>query len=589
MMYKKTIVVYFSIIISAILVLSACRPVLPTKIQRDFYVSPDGKDDGKGTKQKPFLTLNRAVDASRLVGEGQQRRIILRNGNYYNVHVRLVTEDAGLTIEAEDGETPVLYGGTDIVNWQKINEDLYVADVPKNLKENKSDIRVLIVNGQSRPRAKIPKQGRFTHLSSFNVSLKANADGGTSDGVWNRKPSKEELTTMIYQGDDLGPWIDINNAEFLIYHMWDVSIAKAKVLNENSRTITFEKPLSSPAGSFNIRDYIVFNVREGMVSPGQWYLDNTMGKIIYWRLPHEQMIETLAIIPTQDSVLQLVGNKQKPVRRITLRGLTIEGTTTSPVVGGWAAEPLEGAVTANFTEDCQFLNLSIKNVGGHGLKSSNCKRLLVSNCDLANIGGSGINLRGGYDSAITNNHIQNIGCLYPSGIGINLVRTIGSLISKNEINDTNYTAICCDKSNGAKLEYNLIYNYMKDLRDGGAIYVSDSKDVMIRRNVVKGANDNITSKHYIAAYYFDEKTENCTLEENLALNTRLPSLNHLAKGCVLRNNYFIDDGPILMKFARCKDFTLERNIIYSKFNIVLQAPPEAIAAIPNNIFFSGTR
>jgi hypothetical protein len=346
----------------------------------------------------------------------------------------------------------------------------------------------------------------------------------------------------------------------------------------------------APAGSFGIKDYIVFNVRQGIIDPGQWYLDHTTGKIFYKCLPNEQMTEVIINVPTQSSVFRLTGSETNGLKDVKLDGLTIEGTTTASIVGGWGAEPVEGAITADFIEDCQFVNLRIKNVGGHGLKFSNSTELLVNNCDFANIGACGINLRGVHDSSITNNHIHNIGCLYPSGIGINMVRTAESLISGNEINDTSYTAICCDKSDSVKLEYNLIYNYMKDLKDGGAIYLTDAKKITVTQNAVKGSSGDFSyaHKYYISAYYFDEKTEESILEKNLALNTSLPSNNHLSKGCFIRNNFFVDDGPILMKFTGCKDFSFERNIIYSKSIITMQAAPEAIRAMARNIFFSAT-
>ena len=40
---------------------------------------------------------------------------------------------------------------------------------------------------------------------------------------WQRKPTDEELTTMKYKPEDLGPWLDANNAEVVVHHMWTES------------------------------------------------------------------------------------------------------------------------------------------------------------------------------------------------------------------------------------------------------------------------------------------------------------------------------------------------------------------------------
>ena len=55
------------------------------------------------------------------------------------------------------------------------------------------------------PRARLPKEGTFTHETEFKVPWMSTTGGG-----WKRKPATEELTTMKYRAEDLGPWLDVD-------------------------------------------------------------------------------------------------------------------------------------------------------------------------------------------------------------------------------------------------------------------------------------------------------------------------------------------------------------------------------------------
>jgi|GEM_PF-3188355 len=120
-----------------------------------LFVSPDGNDDHDGTEAKPFASLARACAAARQLGRQQRRRIVLRGGHYYEASIRLGPEDSHLSIEAASGETPVLIGGRRVTGWEKDGPDFWAAPLP-GVKEKKWDFRSLVVNGELRPRARLP-------------------------------------------------------------------------------------------------------------------------------------------------------------------------------------------------------------------------------------------------------------------------------------------------------------------------------------------------------------------------------------------------------------------------------------------------
>ena len=76
------------------------------------------------------------------------------------------------------------------------------------------DFRMLAGNGRFCKRALLPREGAVEHLTSFDVPWMSTTGGG-----WKRKPTDQELTTMQYRPEDLGPWFDVKNAELTIYYM----------------------------------------------------------------------------------------------------------------------------------------------------------------------------------------------------------------------------------------------------------------------------------------------------------------------------------------------------------------------------------
>jgi len=523
----------------------------------EFYVATDGNDRNPGTEDRPFATLVQARDSVRQVQADGPKRIIVRGGIYYDVRLVLGVEDSGLTIEAAEGETVILCGGKPVEEWEKEGEDFCAARLP-GVKEGAWDFRLLLVNGRICPRARLPEKGRFKHLNQFKVRWLSTSGG------WERKPTETELTTMKYNAKDIGTWVDANNAELTVFHKWDESFVGVKAIDHRTQTITFSDRISYPPGVFGVDSYVVWNLREGMHRPGQWVLDRTAGKLVYWPLEGEDISTLQAVVPTTESVIRNLGNKDRPVTGITVKGLRIQCTTTPLRPGGWAAAHYAGAVHGDHTRDCRFEELHICLVGGQGIFLRNSENPLVDGCEVRATGAGGIYCcgRGGI---ISNNHVHHVGEVFPSAIGI---RVIGRnhIVRHNEIHNTSYCGIE-GGSSGARIETNRIYDYMQVLHDGGAIYNSFNgvanpcKDVIIRRNVAffKSAGPRAQSH----AYYLDERSVDCVIEENLALNTSWPCHVHMTEDCTVRDNVFIDEEAATVSFPRSKGARFERNVVYA--------------------------
>ncbi|MBC8874629.1 MAG: right-handed parallel beta-helix repeat-containing protein [Planctomycetes bacterium] len=561
------------------------HPVSFAQAEAVLFVSPRGNDSWSGRvavpaedgSVGPLASLIKAVELSRQQAAGQTRRIELQEGEYYvNQPVDLGPKDAGLTIEASEGAEVVLYGGRRIIGWRRDGEKLWAADLP-DVKEGKWDFRMLAIADRLCPRARLPKEGTFTHLSEFKVPWMSTTGGG-----WKRKPTTEELTTMKYRPEDLGPWLEVNNAEVTVYHMWDESVVGISRNDTENHVLTFSNPGGHPPGAFGVKKYVVWNTREGLTQPGQWYLDRTAGKIVYWPLPDEDVTAVMSIAPTVESILRIRGQEGTAVRDVTIRGLTLAVANTPLVAGGFGAGKFPGAVDLTHAENCRLVDLEIKNVGGQGIRAWKLKSCVIDGCHVHDTGACGLKFSG--ECTVRNNHVHHVGRIYPSGIAVWGGGRDGQTchIEHNTIHDTPYTAIACG-GDDHRIEHNRIFRAMQVLHDGGGIYITFCKRVVLRGNYIHDIVD--TGGYGASAYYLDEQAEDCLVEDNLSVRVARPSHNHMARKNTLRNNVFVCDGDATMTFPRSSDYRLEKNVIVAGGRIRITRP-EAISEAVGNIALS---
>jgi hypothetical protein len=547
------------------------------------FVATNGNDAWSGRLMQanadrtdgPLATLQAACRAARKAGGKQTRTIVVQEGRYFVTEPLVLTsEDSGLRIIGKPGGNAFLYGGRKVGGWEKDGDKFYSANLP-GVREGKWDFRALIVNGRFCSRARLPRQGYFEHVSVFDVPWMSTTGGG-----WKRKPTSEELTTMKYKAEDLGPWLDIRNAEVTVYHMWDESLVGVSANDPNSHTLTFSTPAGHPPGAFGVRKYVLWDVREGMTEPGQWYLDRTRGKVVYWPLPGEDMAAAEVLAPAVESIIVLRGTRDKPVRDITIEGLSLAVTTTPLEAGGFGAGWFNGAVNATFASDCTFAGLEIKNVGGQAIRVSG-SNLRIERCHAHHAGACGIRFHGD-GMMIADNHVHDVGLTYPSAIALT-----GDgdrcQISHNHVHHTPYSAVTCGGKDN-RIEGNRIHNAMQELHDGAGIYCFGGKGLVLRGNSIYDIAD--TGGYGASAYYLDEQCEGCVVENNLSINVVRPSHNHMARDNTIRNNVFISDNGLQITFPRCSGYTFEKNVLYAKGKITFDNY-EGIATAANNILFSG--
>lgn len=531
-----------------------------------LHVAVNGSDDGDGSLNTPFATPGAALLRSRSSG---CRMIRIGGGVYGNTSLHLDYRDNGLTLEAEPGEVPVLLGAIRLTDWTKERNGWYSSPLPETARPG---IRILLVDGLPAPRSRIPDEGVLRHDTQFTVPWLSASEGG-----WTRQPSRRELTTLLTNGDEPSGWCDPGNGEIQIFHQWDDSLVGIKGYDSLSRTLTLSRPCTYPPGAFydlhvgvneKARHYIVWNLREGMSRPGQWYHDRKANRVVYWPKDGQEMGDLTVYAPLHRKVISIRDRPGRPAQGIAVRGLTLGGANTRLIAANMVACLMDGAVSLRGTRGVVLDSLLIRNTTGSGIHSRPFRRgrqgerallqpaeeLTLSRCRVESCGASGI-LINALGAKIHDNTVSEIGLIYPSAAGISVT---GSRIqvSSNAVFAVPYSAI---HSCGSELtiEFNQLSDYMRALDDGAAIYLFAGKDSVLRGNLAVGGGRD---KRLAYAYYLDERSDHCLIEGNCALRTTSPVLLHMASNCTLRGNVFFDTEPTVVKAPRCTAILLEGNL-----------------------------
>ncbi len=548
-----------------------------------IHVSPEGCDDASGDADDPLRSPSAGLARCRAharSGGAHARILVFAPGRYDLAEpLELDARDSGMCLR---GSGAVLVGGRRITAWRPDGR-FQAADLP-GVREGRWDFRQLWVNGAARPRARLPKEGVLEHACEFKQPWLSTTGGG-----FQPPPTVELRSRLIYPEGQLPAGLMPGNAEVVVYHSWDESQARVTSHDPATRTLLLDPPLTYPPGAFGVKGYVVLNVREGMLQPGQWYLDRVAGRVVYWPLPGERMEECVVEAPVLMTLLRVHGSADSPVCGVTVRGLGFDLTNVALRSPGWGAKPYAGAVEFEHADACRLEGLAVSRAGGQGLRLEAVSHSRVADCDINRCGANGIYFSGRPGNEILDNHVWDVGLVYPSAVGIQTQRFRRSLIARNEVHDTPYCGITAADWKGTEpcenvIEQNRVWNTMKELGDGGPIYVTGERRSLIRGNVL---HNSAGRAGYSMGLYLDEQTEDCLCEDNLVYAIgRYPLHLHMTRRNVIRNSIFICEPGNTISFARSTDTLVQGCIFYGPSSGIVVREPGG-AHLDDNLFWGG--
>ena len=338
-----------------------------------YFVSPNGNDANPGTLEKPFATLQYAQQAVRQ----KPGDVFLRGGTYY-LPAPLVftaqdsgTKDAPVIFQNYRGEKPVISGGGRLekLDWHPYTNGIVQAQVPADLRTEE-----IFVNGERQILARYP---------NFDPKAKY------FDGFASVADIKQRATR----------WADPAGGYLHAMHpaLWGDFTWRFTGKDANGNLAKEGGWQNNRSGGINERIQFVENIFEELDAPGEWFLNNKT-HTLYFYPPAGLDLKNAVVEATRlRTLVEFRGDESKPVKWITLRGLTFRQAartvmdTREPLLRSDWAIYRGGAIFFNGAEDCALEDSFIDQVGGNAVFVNNYnRRVVIRGTQIAKAGASGI-------------------------------------------------------------------------------------------------------------------------------------------------------------------------------------------------------
>lgn len=513
-----------------------------------YFVSPQGNDCNNGSKESPFLTLERARDAARQ-SEQKNVTVYLRQGRYFRRSTfELDSRDDGTVYQAYPGEKVIFDGGV-ILNQADIKpyrDGIVMVDLkPYGISYGEYGTRgfrhsyinapnELFIDEEPYTVSRYPKEERIP-LHQDNI-----IDGGS---IPKEKDFSCRPAMIRFDDERIERWVTAQDAYLAGFFnaSWADDCIKIAKIDPTARTITTQLPHLFGFKDTGHSSWYVVNLLEELTEPGEYYLDPK--KEVLYFYPRRDVSNSLIQLSVFDQVMVAI----EGVREITIDGIIFENSRNSGVY-------LEGG------ENCRISNCTFRNLGimaiqigqgaspqpdglhtCHGERAEHVplphpisrqmgswheylyefaawdnkggKNHLIENCEVYEMGAGGILLSGGNrktlgagNNRVHNCHFYRVNRLdktYKAAVNI---MGVGNQVTHCEIHDLPGMAIYLH-GNDHLIEYNKIHHVLLSVSDSGAIYMGrDMSEVgnIFRYNFIYSIHNPHKSDLGVCAIYFDD-------------------------------------------------------------------------------------
>ncbi len=568
----------------------------------DFYVSPDGDDAYAGTRDRPFATPGRAIEAAREFfsdSSGEDCYIWLEGGTFrisspliLNAGIWQNGENA-LYVKRLPGEQPVISGGQPITGWEKQPGGLWEATLPGHLQDG-WETRELFIDNRRAQRARFPNEG-FLKVRQVGADRRTHFYFDEGDFP---VPAKEDPTELI------------------LLHDWSVSRIGVQSIDEEENILTAVDSIGAKGLNFFNLDnwekqprYFLENSPVFLDADYEWIQDVQSGKILL-QLPsgiHPGDLEI--VVPVAEQIIVLQGEEDQKLENIHFEGITFRHSAWNIPEKGYCGiqacyydsrprkaewEIVPAAVYGEWIEDCSFQDCHFEHLGTTGLwLGAGSTRCLVKNSVFNDISGNGIMIGEGYDrmvdgekwwkaypqqvaqgNVVENCRVTDCGQQFFGAVGIWCGLTAETLIRNNEVAHLPYTGVSVGWMWNTEptpcraniVEGNHIHHIMKVLSDGGGIYMLGLQPgSQLIDNHIHDVDIN-AGRAESNGMFLDQGATDLIIARNLIYNiAKSPLRFHLATTNLVKDNdLFCKEGIPAIRYnnTREEDIRKVNNRIY---------------------------
>jgi hypothetical protein len=562
-----------------------------------FFLHPAGNDRNDGlaaTSNRPghgpWATLAGARDRLRelrAAGELSGPATVLLAGGTYRITepVEFGVADSHTAFAAAPNAKPVIDGGEPLSGWREAEvhgRSAWILDLPE-VAAGRWYFRSLFVNGERRPRARLPKfspdaQGVKNIFRIGEIRFPEKRQLFDGDHVFKPRPG------------DVQNWPSLWDAEVVLLHYWiETRLGAPRFDPQTGWMRCARRSVFNLYESFNpkLARYYIDNLFEALTEPGEWYLDRSQGRLYYLPKPGETIQHTQIVAPRTEAFVRAAGDAfnhgaepHDPLGGEAVTGLRFEGLTFRH--GDWsapageflshnrlrptdvplgsssqAAMHIPAAIEFRWARNCEVMRCTVEQNGIYGVEfGSGCRDCRLSHSILRDMGAGGVRVHGAELDGpatsrtgrvtITDNRVTDIGRIFQQGVGILVGNAFACTVVHNEVARTCYTGVSVGWSWGYRetiardhcIEWNDIHDIGQGvLSDMGGIYLLGVQPgTVVRGNHIR----RVTSADYGGwGIYPDEGSSHLLIEDNWVHDTQGSPLKiYFARELVVRNNVF---------------------------------------------------
>ena len=473
-----------------------------------FHVDPRGEDSAPGTREQPFASLQKALDAA---GPGDTVRI---HGGIYVLDGPVSLRGArGLVVEAGEGEEPVFRGSETLGGWKRVRDRHVLFRVAPEARKRlyQTDLRaqgiedfgdpvkdrkrpLLYCDGREQTLARYPNEGfaiGVRALGETPIPPVQNGNSGTVEAVFEYRDA-----TIDRWAEEKAPWTGG-------YWFYDWTDAYRQVLAVDPQHRTLE------VKGRNIRHGLRFfglNLLCEIDAPGEWYLDRDTG-LLYWYAP-----ET-ADPARCETTFSTMGARYM---------LTLEDCEDVTVRGLSFRESRGGALKVKGGRNVQILDCRMEDLGSEALRIDGGVRHRIDGCVLRHLSAAGISMRGGdrarferADHVCTNTLVEDYERFHRTYNGAFTAEGCGISIHHCVLRDGPSSALSL-AGDDLVAEFNLIERVARESDDQGGfdLYLNPSmRGIVLRYNIWRDIRGG--TRYGVAGIRLDDLISGVEIRGNL--------------------------------------------------------------------------